>query len=190
MRGNIEGTTIIEGVMEEGNSSQTFLSIFQSIFMLKSIGVIGGSSCNGRLCELAYRVGYLIGKSGALLVTGGLGGVMLHACRGAKDAGGLTLGILPWGKEEANPYVDIGIPTHYGLARNHLVVRASDVLIAIDGFIGTLSEISFALNEGKTVISLESWHLEKDKISRGKYIEAENAEEAINLALRYLNMED
>ena len=158
--------------------------------MLRSIGVIGGSSCEGEICDMAYRVGYLIGKSGTLLISGGLGGVMLHACRGAKDAGGLTVGILPWGKNEANPYVDIGIPTFYGLARNHLVVRASDVLIAIDGFIGTLSEISFALNEGKTVIALRSWNLEKERISRGRYLEAKDADDAVTLALKYLKMRE
>ncbi len=152
--------------------------------MLPVIGVIGGSSCNGEICDLAYRVGFLVAKNNCVLASGGLGGVMLHASRGAKDAGGLTMGILPWGKEEANEYVDIAIPTHYGLARNHILVRASDVLIAIDGYIGTLSEISFALNEGKTVVALKSWKIEKDKITKGKYIEAGSPEEAVKLALR------
>lgn len=109
---------------------------------------------------------------------------MLHASKGAKDAGGLTMGILPWGKEEANEYVDIAIPTHYGLARNHILVRASDVLIAIDGYIGTLSEISFALNEEKTVVALNSWEIDEEKITKGKYIKAENPEEAVKLALK------
>ncbi len=154
--------------------------------MFQNIGVIGGSSCEGEICELAYRVGYLIGKSGNVLISGGMGGVMLHACRGAKDAGGITVGILPDGKEGANPYVDIAIPTHYGLARNHLVVRASDVLIAIDGYIGTLSEISFALNEGKTVISLHSWELDEGRITKGEYIQASTAEEAVEIALKHL----
>ncbi len=154
--------------------------------MFKNIGVIGGSYCEGEICELAYRVGYLIGKRGGVLVSGGMGGVMFHACKGAKDAGGITLGILPYGKESANEYVDIAIPTYYGLARNHLVVRASDVLIAIDGFIGTLSEISFALNEGKTVIALKSWDIEKEKITKGRYIIAHDAEEAVELAFQEL----
>ncbi len=151
--------------------------------MMRCIGVIGGSSCTEDICELAYKVGYLIGKSNSVLVTGGLGGVMHHACRGAKDAGGITLGILPYGKEDANPYVDIAIPTYYGLARNHLVVRASDVLIAIDGYVGTLSEISFALNEGKTVISLFSWELNEKRITKGKYIQVDSPEKAVELAL-------
>ena len=156
--------------------------------MLVNIGVIGGSSCSGEICDLAYKVGYLIAKRGAVLVSGGMGGVMRHACRGAKEAGGITLGILPYGKEGANEYVDIAIPTHYGLARNHLVVRASDALIAIDGFIGTLSEISFALNEGKTVVSLHSWDLNEERITKGKYIQASSAEEAVDLAFQALSV--
>ncbi len=155
--------------------------------MRHTVGVIGGSSCEEKICDIAYRVGYLIGKSNAVLVTGGLGGVMLHACRGAKDAGGLTVGILPYGKDEANPYVDIAIPTYFGLARNHLVVRASDVLIAIDGYVGTLSEISFALNEGKTVISLFSWELDERRITKGKYIQANTPDDAVELALKALS---
>jgi len=154
--------------------------------MWNTIGVIGGSSCEENICELAYRVGYLIGKNKIVLVTGGLGGVMLHASKGAKDAGGITVGILPYGKEDANPYVDIAIPTYFGLARNHLVVRASDVLIAIDGYVGTLSEISFALNEGKTVISLFSWGLDEKRITKGRYIKTDEPEEAVKLALEAL----
>ncbi len=154
--------------------------------MKHNIGVIGGSSCTDEICKLAYRVGYLIAKRGAVLFTGGLGGVMLYASKGAKDAGGITVGILPYGKEDANPYVDIAIPTYYGLARNHLLVRASDALIAVDGFIGTLSEISFALNEGKIVISLHSWELDEKKITKGKYIHAKDVEEAVNVVFENL----
>ncbi len=152
--------------------------------MFPIIGVIGGSTCEEEICKIAYRVGKLIAKNKCVLASGGLGGVMLHASKGAKDAGGLTIGILPYGKEEANPYIDIAIPTYYGLARNHLLIRSADVLIAIDGFVGTLSEISFALNEGKTVIALNSWKLEKEKITKGKYIEASSPEEAVELALK------
>ena len=154
--------------------------------MLKNIGVIGGSVCSEEICKIAYDVGFLIAQRGAALISGGMGGVMQHACKGAKDAGGITVGILPYGKEDANPYVDIAIPTQYGLARNHMVVRASDVLIAIDGAIGTLSEISFALNEEKTVIALKSWEIEKKKITKGKYIEARTPEEAVELAFQAL----
>ncbi len=150
--------------------------------MFKNIGVIGGSACSEEICKLAYRVGYLIGERGAVVVSGGMGGIMLHACHGAKDAGGITVGILPHGKEDANKYIDIAIPTYYGLARNHIVVRASDVLIAIDGYTGTLSEISFALNEGKTVIALKSWNIDRKKLNRGEYVEVPTADEAVEQA--------
>ena len=154
--------------------------------MKRNIGVIGGSSCDQKICKLAYRVGYLIGKRDAVLITGGMGGVMECASHGAKDAGGITLGVLPYGKEDANKYVDIVIPTYYGAARNHILVRACDVLIAVDGFIGTLSEISFALNEGKTVISLHSWDIEKERITRGSYIEVNTPEMAVEKAFEFI----
>ncbi len=152
--------------------------------MLVNIGVIGGSSCSREICDLAYEVGYLVANKGAVLITGGMGGVMECSSRGAKDAGGITLAILPYGKEGANEYVDIAIPTYYGLARNHLIARASDALIAIDGYIGTLSEISFALNEGKTVVSLHSWELDERRITKGRYIQARSAEEAVEIAMK------
>ena len=154
--------------------------------MMKNIGVIGGSKCTREICALAYRVGYLIAKKNGVLISGGLGGVMECASHGAKDAGGITVGILPYGKKEANKYIDIAIPTYYGLARNHLIVRASDALIAIDGFVGTLSEISFALNENKTVVSLHSWDIDERKITKGNYIKVENPENAVNLVFESL----
>ena len=95
------------------------------------------------------------------------------------------MGIIPsLNKEDANPYVDVVIPTGYGLARNHLVVRSSDVLIAVGGYIGTLSEISFALNENKTVVAINSWELDEGRITKGKYIKARDAREAVDIALR------
>jgi uncharacterized protein (TIGR00725 family) len=94
-------------------------------------------------------------------VCGGLGGVMEAACRGAKDAGGTTVGILPGtDREAANRFVDIAIPTGLGEARNALVVRAADALIAVGGGYGTLSEIALALKAGKRVVGLGSWEIE------------------------------
>ncbi len=149
------------------------------------IGVIGSSSANELEERIAYEVGREIARRGCVLVCGGLGGVMEAACKGAKDEGGITVGIIPsLNKEDANPYVDVIIPTGYGLARNHLVVRASDVLIAVGGYIGTLSEISFALNENKTVIGINSWELDERRITKGKYLKAENAHEAVDMAIR------
>jgi uncharacterized protein (TIGR00725 family) len=106
-------------------------------------------------------VGRLVAERGAVLVCGGLGGAMEAACRGAKQAGGLTVGILPGSdRSDANPYVDVALPTGLGEARNALVVRAADAVIAIGGGYGTLSEIAFALKAGKRVIGLDTWDIE------------------------------
>jgi uncharacterized protein (TIGR00725 family) len=96
-----------------------------------------------------------------VLVCGGLGGVMQAACRGAKEAGGTTVGILPGhDRGEANEFVDVAIPTGLGEARNALVVRAADALIAVGGGYGTLSEIALALKAGKRVAGLGTWEID------------------------------
>ena len=119
------------------------------------ISVIGGSDSSSSNLDLAERVGAEIAKRGAILACGGLGGVMEAACRGAKNAGGQTLGILPSDvKEHANEFVDIAIPTGLGYARNFLVAKTGDAVIAIDGSAGTLSEIAIAWFSNKPVISL------------------------------------
>ncbi|MBW1675682.1 MAG: TIGR00725 family protein [Deltaproteobacteria bacterium] len=125
---------------------------------MKMIGVIGAGNCNNEIYELAREVGVGIARMGAILVCGGLGGVMEGACRGACEAGGQTVGILP-GPDRAhtNQYVTIPIVTDLGHARNILVVRSSDILVAISGGYGTLSEISIALKLGKPVIGLHTW---------------------------------
>ncbi|MGD9397528.1 MAG: TIGR00725 family protein [Candidatus Thorarchaeota archaeon] len=119
------------------------------------ISVIGGSDSSPSNLELAERVGAEIARRGAILACGGLGGVMEAACRGAKNAGGQTLGILPTdAKEHANEYVDIAIPTGLGYARNFLVAKTGDAVIAIDGAAGTLSEMAIAWFSNKPVIAL------------------------------------
>jgi uncharacterized protein (TIGR00725 family) len=96
-----------------------------------------------------------------VVVCGGLGGVMEAACRGAKDAGGTTVGILPGSdRAAANPFVDVAIPTGLGEARNALVVRAADALIAVGGGYGTLSEIALALKAGKPVVGVGTWDID------------------------------
>jgi uncharacterized protein (TIGR00725 family) len=106
-------------------------------------------------------VGRELGGRGAVLVCGGLGGVMEAACRGAKEAGGTTVGILPgMDRAAANPYVDVAVPTGLGEARNALVVRAADALVAVGGGYGTLSEIALALKAGKRVVGLGTWDVE------------------------------
>jgi len=119
------------------------------------IGVVGAGSCSGEVAELARQVGSEIARRGAVLVCGGLGGVMQEAARGAKEQGGLTVGILPGSNvTEANPYIDIAVATNMGQARNAIIVETAQALIAVAGGYGTLSEIALALKIGKTVVAL------------------------------------
>lgn len=121
------------------------------------IGVIGSHACDAETAALARRVGALVAKAGAVLVTGGLGGVMEAACEGARAAGGVTVGILPGSDARAaNPGVQIAIPTGMGEARNALVVGSSDAVIAIAGGWGTLSEAAFCLKNRVPLITLSS----------------------------------
>jgi len=143
------------------------------------IGVIGGRRTKKRLLDVAEEVGRLIAENGFMLVCGGLGGVMEAVSRGAKGAGGITIGILPQDtKEHANPYIDIPIPTGFGIGRNIIIARTADVIIAIDGEYGTLSEIAFALQLGKPVIGIDTWDIEG-------VIRAEDAEDAVRKAIEY-----
>ena len=121
------------------------------------IGVIGANQPSNVTYRLAQEVGRKIAERGGVVVCGGLGGVMEAACKGAKEAGGLTIGILP-GEEAktANPYVDIPIVTGIGYARNIILVRTAESIIAMDGSYGTLSEIAHALQMGKPVIGIRS----------------------------------
>jgi uncharacterized protein (TIGR00725 family) len=124
----------------------------------RRIAVIGAGIADKDLQELAYKVGYILGEQGALVYTGGLGGVMESASQGALDAGAVTVGILPGDKaEEANPYVLIPVITDMGHARNVILVRSAEILVAIGGGYGTLSEIALALKMWKPVIGLKTW---------------------------------
>ncbi len=143
------------------------------------IGVIGGSNCSEKTAGLAESVGQEIARAGAVLVCGGLGGVMEAACRGAKQAGGTTIGILPnWNKENANEFVDIPIVTGLGDIRNLMVVRNSDAIIALPGKYGTLSEVAFCLNSAIPLISLSNWNVSK------KIVGARDAQQAVELAVK------
>jgi len=124
------------------------------------VGVIGGHRCSRAVEQIAYDIGKGIAALGAVLVCGGLGGVMQAAARGAQGNGGLTVGILPGeNKNDANPFIDVPIATGLGYTRNTLVTTAADIIIALKGEYGTLSEIAFALNAGKTVIGVGSWKI-------------------------------
>jgi uncharacterized protein (TIGR00725 family) len=131
------------------------------------VAVVGPGEGTAEELSVAETVGRELGRRGAVLVCGGLGGVMEAACRGAGEAGGATVGILPGtGREAANPFVDIAIPTGLGEARNALVVRAADALVAVGGAYGTLSEIALALKAGKPVVGLGSWEIEGVEAAR------------------------
>ncbi len=125
------------------------------------IGVIGGREVGDELLRFAEEVGREIALRKAVLICGGLGGVMEAACRGAKLAGGMTVGILPTANiEDANPYVDIAIPTNMGIARNAIIINSSDGVLAIGGKYGTLSEMAFAKQLDVPLVSLRSWQFD------------------------------
>ena len=124
------------------------------------MAVSGGGEAGEDACRLAEEVGRELARRGAVVVTGGLHGAMEAACRGAKAEGGTTLGILPThDRADANEWVDVAVATGLGEARNALVVRAVDALIAVAGEFGTLSEIAFALKLGTPVVGLQTWEL-------------------------------
>jgi len=141
--------------------------------MRRRIGVIGNSACPDRVKELAAEVGREIAQRGGILICGGLGGVMEGAARGAKEKGGLTVGIIPGESPlQANPFIDIPIVTGLGYARNIIVVRSSEVLVAIGGQYGTLSEIAFALQLGVPIVGLNTWEVSADIIPASNPIDA------------------
>jgi hypothetical protein len=124
------------------------------------IGVMGPSACGPHPLHLAAEVGRLIARNGAILICGGRGGVMEAAACGAKEEGGVTVGVLPGSSaSHANPYIDIPVVTGMGDARNCINVLTSQAIIAIHGSYGTLSEIALALKCGTPVIALETWSL-------------------------------
>jgi uncharacterized protein (TIGR00725 family) len=152
------------------------------------IGVIGGSEINAPAAALAEEVGREIARRGAVLVCGGMAGVMEAACKGAVSEGGLTIGILPGdSRKSANPYVKIPIVTGIGYARNVAVARTSQAVIAIDGSYGTLTEIGYALQAGIPVIGLDTWALSIDGRVDKNIIIAKNAKEAVDKALALIN---
>jgi uncharacterized protein (TIGR00725 family) len=129
----------------------------------RRIGVIGNGACPDEVEKLAEEVGREIAQREGILICGGLGGVMEGAARGAKEKGGLTVGIIPGeSPSQANSYIDIPIVTGLGYARNIIVVRSSEVLIAIHGQYGTLSEIAFALQLKVPVVGLNTWEVSAD----------------------------
>ena len=138
------------------------------------VAVIGAGSCDSPVYQTARKLGQLLAEGDYTIICGGLGGVMEAACRGAMEKNGLTIGILPGEvANEANPYINIVIPSGMGIGRNLLIVRSAIAVIAISGGYGTLSEIAFALQLEKPVIGLGTWQV-SDKI-----IQVESPEEAL-----------
>jgi len=146
--------------------------------------VIGSASCREEVAALAREVGQEIARRGAVLVCGGRGGVMEAACQGAKAMGGVTVGILPGtDRREANPYVDVPIVTGLGEARNAIVVRTADAVIAVSGGYGTLSEIGLALKMGRPVVGLGTWELRQSGQPVAAVVQANSPAQAVELAM-------
>jgi uncharacterized protein (TIGR00725 family) len=150
----------------------------------KIIAVIGGGQCTKKEAGLAEEVGRELAKRGAVLVCGGLGGVMEAACRGASAEGGTTIGILPGeDSQSANPHVQIAIATGMGYARNIVVAKSARAVIAVGGSYGTLSEIGYALQGGIPVIGLGTWSLSRNGREDKSIITAQSPAEAVEKAL-------
>jgi uncharacterized protein (TIGR00725 family) len=152
----------------------------------------GDEELNPQIAKIANEVGREIASRGAVLICGGLGGVMAEAAKGAKENGGLTVGILP-GEDtgSANPFIDVALSTGLGFARNVIVAYSGDAVIAISGRLGTLSEISYALLKKKPVIGIHTWNLEQlsgrmpsfeAQSYSNSVIMCDNAEEAVDRA--------
>ena len=149
------------------------------------ISVIGASKCSAKEARLAEEVGRELAKRGAVVICGGLTGVMEAVCRGAKSEGGLTVGILPGNnRNDANQYVTIPIITGIGYARNSIVAKSGQAVIAIGGKYGTLSEIAYALQDKIPVVGLGTWVLATGKSKEVSIIIAKDASDAVDKALK------
>ena len=151
------------------------------------IGVTGGAStASAEGVRLAEEVGFLIARADAVLICGGLNGVMEASAKGAKRGGGQTIGILPTGnKADANPYIDLPIATAMSTARNLVIVRTADALIAVNGSYGTLSEMAHAFDLGKTVFALRTWPMDKAGVESSLFVPVSTPREAVERALEY-----
>jgi len=149
------------------------------------IAAVGPSAGTPADLAIGEAVGRGIAEAGGVLVCGGMGGVMEAAAGGCADARGRSVGILPSDSRlDANPYVTIAVATGMGEARNAIVVRTADAVIAVHGEFGTLSEIALALKMGKPVVGLGTWELGKDGEPVDAIVPAIDAREAVDTALR------
>ena len=154
--------------------------------MTSYVGVCGSGTAGEEELARAEEIGRLLAGAGAIVVCGGLGGVMDAVARGASGAGGTAIGLLPGEtRAGASEHLTLALPTGLGEARNALVARVSDVLIAVGGEWGTLSEIALAMKMGKRVVGLESWVLSRGGGPVEGILEAGSPEEAVRLALEH-----
>ena len=150
-----------------------------------TIGVIGASNPTKKIEKLAEEVGYHIAANGVVVICGGLGGVMEAVCRGAKSNKGRTIGVLPGSDPgDANMWVDNVICTGMGEARNLIIIKSSDAVIAVGGGYGTLSEMGFALKLNKPIIGLHTWGLENPNMDSLALKTSHDPKEAVSDAIK------
>ncbi len=145
------------------------------------VAVCGESDPQTSLADLAFELGRGIAQRDAVLICGGLTGVMEHAARGAQAAGGLTIGLLPSDDvKEANAYIDVAIATGLGHARNAILARTADGVVALGGGLGTLSEIALALRNRRPTIGIKTWRFDRDRRAEPELPVAANVTEALD----------
>ena len=144
------------------------------------VAVCGESDPQTSLANLAFELGRGIAERDAVLICGGLTGVMEHAARGARSAGGLTIGLLP-GEDpaEANEYIDVAIASGLGHARNAILARTADGVVALGGGLGTLSEIALALRNGRPTVGIQTWRFDRDRRTEPDLPTAANPHDAL-----------
>lgn len=148
-----------------------------------NIGVIGGGKANEKYREVSIELGRILASRKAVVFCGGMSGVMEWVAHGVKDGNGIIVGVLPgMNMETGNGYLTVKMPTGIGYARNFLIVRASEAIIAVDGATGTISEATFALSEGKSVIIIGDLDLERRKPDDGQIFRVGTATEAVDVA--------
>jgi uncharacterized protein (TIGR00725 family) len=149
------------------------------------IAVIGSGESDSKNEKIAYELGTLIAEKGAILICGGLGGIMDAAAKGVWETGGISIGILPGeNRQNASQYLTLALATGLGEARNAIIAKSADVVIAVGGEFGTLSEIALALKANKPVIGINTWHLFKEDKESKAIARAKSALEAIDLAVK------
>ncbi|MDQ3952520.1 MAG: TIGR00725 family protein [Actinomycetota bacterium] len=149
------------------------------------VAVVGAGIADAALADVAEEVGRGLAENGAVVLCGGLTGVMEAVCRGCRAADGTSVGILPGDdRAAANEFVDIALATGMGEMRNALIVRAADVVVALGGEYGTLSEIAFALKIGRPVVGYDTWEPSKRGTAADAVVRVDSAAEAVAAALR------